>query len=210
MPSADHQEEARRWFISDLHYGHQNVLRHCNRPFRDMEDQTNVLIDDWNTLVGPQDIVYVLGDFSFYTPAETTNILQALKGQKILIRGNHDHSKDLAKTRGWMRVVDKLELRLGENKQRVVLDHNPILSWHQMHRGSIHLHGHCHGFLDYPEKLKRARILDVGVDNLQKFQGHWGPISYESVLDLMSARVSTSVDSHQVREPETADEHPHY
>lgn len=187
------------FFISDLHYGHVNVISHCDRPFKGMEDMHLTLVHDWNAVVSKQDRVHVLGDFSFYSPETTTKLLSALNGQKTLVKGNHDHSKDNRKVKGWNQIESYVEKRFGQNQTRVCMSHFPMLSWHQMHRGSVHLHGHCHGSLRLPEWLQRARIMDVGVDHLYKLQGHWGPIQWEVVEDFLQARVSATSDHHVVK-----------
>jgi calcineurin-like phosphoesterase family protein len=48
-----------------------------------------------------------------------------------------------------------------------------MLSWHGSHRGSWHLHGHCHGRL--PEEPEALR-LDVGVDAHDYRPWHWEEI----------------------------------
>lgn len=192
------QKPPKFWFISDLHVGHNNVLKHCNRPFLGMPQQTEVFRDSWNLRVAPGDIVFVLGDFSFYDSDTTGRILRSLNGQKTLIRGNHDHSNTLAKTVGWNRVLHYHEQMI--DGDRVCLFHFPILSWHQIHRGAYHLHGHCHGSMNYPGDLGNARIMDVGVDNIAKLTGEYRPMEWSEIKELLSKRkYAHSDDHHQLR-----------
>ena len=53
------------YFTSDCHYGHENIIKHCNRPFTDVEHMNTVLIDNHNRVVRPNDNVINLGDFAF-------------------------------------------------------------------------------------------------------------------------------------------------
>lgn len=53
------------YFTSDLHLGHANVIRHCNRPFSSAEELDEVLIQNWNSRVTNNDTVYILGDLMF-------------------------------------------------------------------------------------------------------------------------------------------------
>lgn len=53
------------YFTSDLHLGHKNVIRLCNRPFTDIEEMDHVLISNWNKRVHPHDTVVILGDLMF-------------------------------------------------------------------------------------------------------------------------------------------------
>lgn len=75
--------------ISDLHLGHQNVIRYCKRPFENSESMDCELARRWNNAVKNDDTVYFLGDFVFHGSPKywKTN----LKGRKTFIRGNHDH-----------------------------------------------------------------------------------------------------------------------
>jgi len=189
---------AKYWFGSDLHHGHSNVIQYCSRPFRDSDHQDEELVSTWNKYVKPQDIAFILGDFSFYQPDRTTAILRAMNGQKTLVKGNHDHGKDTSKVIGWNRVMTYHEQKLDED--RVVLSHFPFMSWHQQHRGAYHLHGHCHGSMRYPGELAQTRILDVGVDHIAKLTGEYRPLEWSEIKALLSGRKSGhSDDHHRVR-----------
>lgn len=87
----------RIFFTADHHFGHANILKHedANRRnahggrFRSIEKMDEYLIDQWNATVAPGDLVYCLGDFS-YKQSTMEAILPRLRGEKILIVGNHD------------------------------------------------------------------------------------------------------------------------
>lgn len=78
------------FFIGDTHFGHSQIIDYENRPFANVEDMDKELINRWNSVVMDEDTVFMIGDFSFYDKAKTTEICNCLKGQKILIIGNHD------------------------------------------------------------------------------------------------------------------------
>ena len=52
------------WLTSDLHFGHENIIRYCDRPFADVDAMNRALVDRWNEVVGDDDVVWVLGDFA--------------------------------------------------------------------------------------------------------------------------------------------------
>lgn len=79
------------WFTSDLHFGHRNVIPYCNRPYKDLDEMHKEIIRIWNDTVKEGDTVYVLGDFSL-NKKWSREIVPLLKGNKILISGNHDHT----------------------------------------------------------------------------------------------------------------------
>lgn len=81
----------RVFVISDTHFGHENIIRYCNRPFNSVEEMDQIMFKRWNETVSNNDIVIHLGDFSFYGKDKTRELIQKLNGKKILIMGNHDN-----------------------------------------------------------------------------------------------------------------------
>jgi len=79
------------YFTSDTHFGHDNVIGFCNRPFASTEEMNEVMIRNWNERVTGADTVYILGDM-FFRCNDAEDILKRLKGKKRLIVGNHDGS----------------------------------------------------------------------------------------------------------------------
>ena len=59
-----------KYFISDLHIRHTNVLSYDNRPFTTIEEHDSVIMKNWNDRVTESDDVYILGDIGF-ADAET-------------------------------------------------------------------------------------------------------------------------------------------
>ena len=77
-------------YISDLHFGHKGVINFDHRPFENIEEMDNVIIRNWNARVQNDDTVYIIGDLSHKALKEPEYYLRKLKGNKILILGNHD------------------------------------------------------------------------------------------------------------------------
>ena len=75
--------------IADLHFGHSNIIKYCNRPFDNADVMNEILISNWNGVVSDEDIVYVCGDVAM-NPRICKEIVPRLNGKKILIMGNHD------------------------------------------------------------------------------------------------------------------------
>ena len=76
------------YFIADTHFGEDRIRRYENRPFESAKKMDEELIRRWNTTVGTDDTVYVLGDFG--ADGYESEILSRLNGRKILVKGNHD------------------------------------------------------------------------------------------------------------------------
>lgn len=167
------------YFTSDLHFGHENIIKYENRPFINVEDMTKGLIERWNRKVSPNDRVYILGDFAFQnsvTPIEKIeSIIEQLNGEKHLIFGNHDNwvFKKNFNPRLFESISPYMELK--KNKNIIVLCHYPIESWNRKEYGSIHLHGHLHS---YPTKLALPNRYNVGCDNW-----NYEPVSMEEILE---------------------------
>lgn len=77
--------------ISDSHFGHANIIKYCNRPFKTTEEMDAIMIKNWNETVSNKDVVIHLGDFALGTKERCAEIVSKLNGKKILILGNHDN-----------------------------------------------------------------------------------------------------------------------
>jgi len=141
------------YYISDLHFGHANVLKYDHRPFEDTEEMDAEIIKRWNKVIKDEDTVYILGDISWRSNTETIEILKKLKGHKILIKGNHDGR--ILKDRTFVKLFDKISdyEEITEFDKGVptllIMSHYPILFFKGQHRGSVHFYGHVHNSNDY-------------------------------------------------------------
>ena len=137
------------YYISDLHLGHANVLKFDNRPFRDINHMWITIRDNWNSVVTPQDTVYILGDFCWGKAPDWPGYLDQLQGQKVLIRGNHDlkqFSADLK--RRFADIKDYKEIRDGD--YGVIMCHYPIPFYKRGWDKNVYmLYGHVHQTKEY-------------------------------------------------------------
>lgn len=155
----------RKFYTSDTHYGHALMLSSCNRPYQSAAEMDEALINRWNAVVRPDDIVYHLGDFAMNLGDEerVRSIFSRLMGLKVLILGNHDYKKPnvlhptLARL-DWL-TAPTTSLETTDEGHRVYLSHYSHRVWPGSHKGSVHFYGHSHGNLP---GVGRSR--DVGVD----------------------------------------------
>lgn len=137
------------YFIADLHFWHANIIKACNRPYKDIEHMNESLIHNWNVTVKDKDDIYIIGDLGIGNISNIMECILRLKGRKHLVLGNHDRKivkkkqfdKSLFKS-----IQDYLPIyeHICGVKTQVILFHHPILNWDKSHYGSVHLHGHVH------------------------------------------------------------------
>jgi calcineurin-like phosphoesterase family protein len=197
-------------FTSDHHFFHINIIRYSKRPFKNIDEMNEVLVDNWNKQVARNDVVYHLGDI-FLGQRQAENLRSHLNGQIYLIRGNHDKTADQCRHLfGW--IKDYFKLRVNDPDcergiREIALFHYPIASWDKHHHGCYHAHGHCHSNHN-PWKIKHmpdARSFDVGVDSVAEYLAKGGekrpedyrPLSYEELKEIMNTRSGQlDVDHH--------------
>lgn len=164
------------WFTSDLHFGHRNVIKFCNRPFTNEKEMGQALIQNWNNVVGDNDIVFVLGDtFWFNHSRDIQKILSQLKGKTIyMIPGNHDdfesyHRVDDSRIVLCQDVVCLWVTCGTKPKREIWLSHYPMMTWPHRENGAWQLFGHIHSNPDRTEGVDQDLPLhcnqqDVGCD----------------------------------------------
>lgn len=174
------------YFTADEHLGHGSILKYCHRPFPTIEDMDNEIIARRNDIVGSNDVVYSLGDFTL--SGDARSYFERLSGISKIIPGGHDrrwikkyptlYTKD-AKVE-ILPPLYTLEIPIADQKHplTIVLCHFPLRIWDRSHYGSFHCFGHSHGRL--PEY---GRSMDVGVDAHDFY-----PISLQDVFDTLSVR----------------------
>jgi calcineurin-like phosphoesterase family protein len=181
------------YFWADLHLNHAGILHHASRPYSGVAEMNEALIALWNGRVEKEgDDVWVLGDFGFHAPTKegTTDLGELwwrLRGKKHLVVGNHDAKNNQVMRLPWESIDYLTEFKLGG--QRATLCHYPLETWPASWRGSMMLHGHCHGTL----RRKIAKRFDVGVDTTI---GQNGPIPWEELVERASKESFDMVDGH--------------
>ena len=167
------------YFTADTHFGHENVIRFCNRPFSSADEMDEMLIQNWNSRVKDNDTVYIVGDM-FFRSANAESILQRLKGKKRLIIGNHDGSwiTKLDATKYFV-SIDKF-LETSDGRHTMTMCHYPLLSWKHALK-SYMIHGHIHNDTRadfWPLIAARDNVLNSGID-INGFV----PVTFEELVE---------------------------
>lgn len=152
------------FFTSDTHFYHKKILDFCRstRLGADVDEMNEILIQNWNQDVRPNDDVYHLGDFSFGRSKQTLELLSRLNGKIHLVKGNHDGGLNAECLARFASIQHYASIRVGQHQ--VILMHFPIEEWDRRHYGSIHLHGHTHGNTSNRPGRDVVNRMDVGID----------------------------------------------
>ena len=127
----------------------------------DVDYMNEQMVKEWNDLIAPEDLVYILGDVAFLPAQKAAEYMNRCNGTKILVEGNHDRKTlNDATFRGCFKEVHQY-LRIVYDGTTICMFHYPIAEWDQMHRGSVHFHGHLHGNVSGMEEF---RCRDMGMD----------------------------------------------
>lgn len=179
------------FITADEHYGHVKIIEFCHRPFNDVTEMTETLIERHNKKV-PDSLNYLtihVGDLFWHTLSlnEASTILGRLHGRHAFIYGNHDELIEKYQRLfvgpgaafDWIKGENKASgtHRLKFNKHDITLCHYAMRVWNASHKGSWMLYGHSHNELPVVGKS-----FDIGVD------GHdFEPWSLEEIESKMAA-----------------------
>lgn len=202
---------SKTWFVSDLHFGHANVIPYCDRPYAGIEEMTTAIVKVWNETVKPEDTVYVLGDFSL-NPRWAYNLGPILNGTKHLISGNHDACFDFPNRISAMNKKEKYEaagwtvkmedwITLPNSNYTVKLSHFPFaggigdeydtryMDYRTPHTEEhFLLHGHLHG-----RYRKYKNMIDVGFDGDLKL---WSSDEIVALIQDERSYIETPISEH--------------
>ena len=164
------------WVWSDLHLGHENIIRYRNRPFRDADQMDNLLLDNWAHSVdwsAANDAIVNCGDVAMKRGMTEANFsrIRSMPGRKFLVPGNHDFDgAGELRVEGFSKVCAIL---YAQGDPKLIFTHVPIQADH-LPDGWVNVHGHMHDDpptdtphinvsveqLDYrPVELERIRLL---------------------------------------------------
>lgn len=159
------------YYISDLHLFCRSQTKagvnYDNRPFENIEEMHQYILERWNAKVTNADTVYILGDIALRGRNDALIALVAqLKGKKVLICGNHDDLNDYRYVLLFDEVLYYKELSENVNgkMQKLCLMHYPILMWNGQHKGTILLYGHTHNSVEdefYQDCIRRMNENEV-------------------------------------------------
>lgn len=179
------------FFTSDTHFNHAKIIELADRPFKDVEEMNEALIENWNNVVNEDSVVFHLGDVAFGGVMVIKGILTRLKGRKRLIIGNHDHRQNFKHWDAYFEAIQsQASIRIADTE--LVLNHYPFLCYGGSYRNVINLFGHVHSVPGVGSGLDIPRLsmlfptqYDVGVDN-----NNFTPISFRKVMEIINNKLN--------------------
>lgn len=152
------------YVTSDQHLGNHNIwAKYCteSRPFSSQEEHDNIVINRWNNVVLPGDVVYVVGDFVMGQKENIDKFVPRLNGDIRLIRGNHDpKNRDMYYERNGVVDIEEIAAIKYEGI-RFILVHNKPEDMHG-DENTVILYGHIHD--KAPKGLQPDWTYHVGCD----------------------------------------------
>lgn len=174
----------KRWFISDTHFSHTNIIKYIGRPFETIEEMNRCLINNWNDCIDTDDQVFFLGDFGLGDVDHLRSICSQLS-HKFCIRGNHDRNASYMMRVGFNLVLESAFLKIGKhNVELIHIPSNPTPSHFQ-------LHGHVHE--------KRPKKIVSNQLNLCVEVWDYKPVSEKTLLSLLD-KASKNVSNSDIME----------
>ena len=156
----------RIWFIGDTHFFHKNIIQYCNRPFSSVEEMNEIIIQNWNKVVGREDRVFMMGDFALCGKDKIIEIGNRLKGRKTLIKANHDGASLNTYYNAGFEMISKYPILF---KGSYILSHEPIY----ISDNYINIHAHIHD-----KKVDDKKHFCVSVEQID-----YKPIEFDEILE---------------------------
>lgn len=170
-----------KFYISDLHFCHKNIIKYDERPFISVEEMNEILIKNWNNTISSKDEVHILGDFVWGKRSKWEEILSQLNGQKQLILGNHDRPifekdidfLDLKKYFDTIKDYDVIE----DNGRYVIMCHYPMLYyWKDYDPNVFMLCGHLHKTNEHYSLIENVKQIRQNHINASDNRGQIIPV----------------------------------
>ena len=171
------------WITSDIHISHERISELAGRPFSNIDDMNEAIIENWNSTVAPHDIVFIVGDLCLGKMDLSLPLAGQLQGSKRLIPGNHDRVHPLYRNKkgydqwaaryqdeaGIEVILDpQIRINIGHHR-KVLISHFPysgdsgkedrFLDQRPVDTGEFLVHGHVH-----EAWLQKSRQINVGID----------------------------------------------
>lgn len=162
------ESQAKRWWTSDLHFGHAKIAEYCPDRQNLVKDydkavvegsavhqMNEALIANWNSVVDGNDDVMIIGDLAMGKIDESLALVSRLNGNKKLVPGNHDRCWAYSKrqpSKDWVQIYKDAGLEIWPEQVLLPLGDHTVMVCHFPYRGDSH----------DEDRYKFARPFDEG------------------------------------------------
>lgn len=173
------------YLTSDLHFSHSKSFIYEARGFASIEEHDETIIKNFNSMVKPEDELYILGDLMLYDNKRGLECLQQLNGNKHFIRGNHD-TPTRCRLYSEIGIIDEgYATMLKYKKYYFYLSHYPTITSNgeieSLHQIVCNLFGHTHARLKFYKDT--PYLYNVAPEAHQYF-----PVSIDKAIEDMKIK----------------------
>lgn len=169
----------RTWMISDLHFGHENIIKYSNRPFETVEEMNSTIITNINKKVKNGHDLFILGDFCIGGNDMIADFCSQINGNKFLVLGNHDSKSPKRFRELGFDEVFKYPIILEEF---YILSHKPVFLNDNM--PYVNIHGHIHQNVELCESGGKNMYYNVCVEQLD-----YSPIDFNKIKEYYTVEL---------------------
>ena len=173
------------WLTSDFHFGHDREFVWKARGYSSVEEMNEIQIKKFNSLVQPDDTVYILGDLMLGNNDEGIKCLKQLNGNKYFVRGNHDtdvrvklYMDEQNANIGFLGDATTLKYR----KYHFYMSHYPTMTGNlqkeSLRQMTLNLYGHTHQITNFYQDM--PFMYHVGVDSHDGY-----PVLLDDIIQQM-------------------------
>ena len=161
------------YWTADEHFGHNNIIKYVNRPFTNIHEMNEELIERFNSKVTKDDITIHAGDFALVNKRNEVakKFIDRLNGKHTFLWGSHDYWQ---KPRNYYHEIHEVKI----DGIWIVTSHYQMTSWRASQYNSWHLYAHAHG-----QSESVGKSMDVGVD-----PNNFYPISFDEIKVIMNSK----------------------
>lgn len=173
------------FFAGDMHLGHRNIIKYCNRPFKSVEEMNETLIDNWNKVINKFDTVIVNGDFSLVGKDKCIEFGQRLKGRKILVLGNHDSCSLKTYYEAGFEIVSKYPIVFDNF---AIVSHQPLFVNENSPYGNIYAHVHDNPMYQdvtsttFCTSMERINFTPISYEEIRERMAKIEPVTFEEAI----------------------------
>lgn len=177
------------WFTSDFHFCHDREFVWQARGFQNVEEMNKAIIERFNSVIAPEDTLYILGDVMLNDNEKGEEFLSQINGKKIFIRGNHDTSTRVEIYKKYTNEEIKWADMIKYKKKNIYLSHHPTIvtnagEWHNL---VINFYGHTHQTEDFYKDY--VNMYHVGVDSHNCY-----PVLIDDALAAVKEKISECIN----------------